>query len=226
MIRVAVAAVVGLAMLLGGGGCAIQFPAVGFEGAELSAASIATAEGLDGRYRTARYAFHDTDTMTAVLLPASVDRPAATTGQDAFGDLPGSVVTMRLMWRSKPARTPIDADATNCSFQFVVRRGEEVGVYSGAGYLLLNQRPGTQRINARILNATLVLTDTTPGFADDTGQAELAGRLTLLRDDDFVGPAIRGVNAAVSEALGFPRVVDGNEPPHPAADHAARAAMR
>ncbi|MEO0586300.1 MAG: hypothetical protein AAF078_01550 [Planctomycetota bacterium] len=215
---------VGVAVLLGGGGCSIQLPAVGFEGAELSAGSIADAEGLDGRYRTARYAFHDVDTMTAVLLPASVDRPAATTGADAdaVDDLPESVVTIRLMWRSKPARTPIDADATNCSFQFVVRRGEEIGVYSGAGYLLLNQRPGTDRINARILNATLVLSDTTPGFVDETGQAELAGRLTLLRDDDFVGPAIRGVNAAVSEALGFPRVVDGD----PGPNEAARSAMR
>ncbi|MEM1209132.1 MAG: hypothetical protein AAGI54_07670, partial [Planctomycetota bacterium] len=78
----------------------------------------------------------------------------------------------------------------------------------GAGFILLSQKPGTNRIDARILKATLLLTDATPGFDDPIGQAEIAGSLTLIRDDEFVAPTIRRLSAAVTERLGFPRLVD------------------
>ncbi|MEO0964411.1 MAG: hypothetical protein AAFY08_04755 [Planctomycetota bacterium] len=200
------------------GGCIfnVQLPATGFEGAGLGVASGGFgASANTARFRTARYAFHDADTLTAVLLPDAADRgsPYLRPAGEEEMDPPARAVTLRLMWRSKAARTPIDADATNCVFLYVAFDDNgEVGVYEGAGFILLSQKPGTNRIDARILKATLLLTDATPGFDDPIGQAEIAGSLTLVRDDEFVTPTIRRLNAAVTQRLGFPRLVADPKP--------------
>jgi hypothetical protein len=210
----AVTLLIGLVVAMAAG-CQVQLPATGFEGAGLGvrAGSSLAAGPAMARFRTARYAFHDADTVTAVLLPDAADRRAS---PDLADTPPPRAITLRLMWRSKAARTPIDPDATNCAFQYVVFEDDgDVGVYSGAGFILLSQKPGTDRIDARILKATLVLSDATDGFTDPVGRAEIAGRLTLVRDDDFVNPAIRRLNATVTDRLGFPRLVgsEHHEPP-------------
>jgi len=189
------------------GGCSIQLPATGFEGAGLGVkAGTDDGRSASARFKTARYAYHDTDTFTAVLLPDGDEREAAAIDAD---NLPGRAVTLRLMWRSKAARTPIDPDATNCGFQYVVVDDDgELGVYSGAGFILLSQKPGANRIDARILKATLLLSDATEGYDDPIGRAEIAGRLTLVRDDAFVTPAVRRLNAAITQRLTYPRLVD------------------
>ncbi|MEM9251856.1 MAG: hypothetical protein AAGB29_05860 [Planctomycetota bacterium] len=197
-------------------GCGLQPPAIGLEGAGLGVASggIGSA-GKSAKFRTARYAFHDTDSLTAVLLPDAADResPYRRQAEAETLDPPARAVTLRLMWRSQAARTPIDSDATNCAFQYVVfDDAGQVGVYEGAGFILLTQRPGTNRIDARILKATLLLTDATPGFDDPIGQTDIAGSLTMVRDDGFVYPTIRRLDAAISDRLGYPRLVEASAP--------------
>lgn len=155
---------------------------------------------FQGQFDTALYGYDTENAIKIILFEGPVDHPT-------------QACIIRLLWLPKAALTPIAPDATNATIQLIVFEpgdnpdAREVGVYSGAGYLFLKQKPGRARVAAAIWQATLALTDATHAFDDRLGESQLTGKLIIQRDDDRIGLLTHQLNAMVSQRLGYPRLV-------------------
>ena len=95
--------------------------------------------------------------------------------------------------------------------QLIARRVREVGVYSGAGFLYLDDTPGSSQLTGSLWQADILLADRSDRFKDLLGQSTLRGSFTARRDDARVGDLLRQLNVKVSDRLGYPRLVDGTD---------------
>ncbi len=150
------------------------------------------------------YRFDDKNTMTILLLDGPIENPT-------------QAVTIRLMWAPHAGKTPSGRTATNATIHYVIFAGsahQEVGLYSGAGFVYPESKPGADTLKAGMWEASLRLTDKTPGFDDRLGQALGNGGLHARRDDGGVDENIRRLDVLVRQKLGYPRMVEGgNENP-------------
>jgi len=159
---------------------------------------------LRGDFNAAYYVFDSTESLTIVLIEGPEDEPT-------------QAAAIRLMWNPKAGLTPINPEATNATIQYIVfanRRTDEgyfreVGVYSGAGYVYLDSTPGDARLTASLWQADLLLADRSERFKDLLGQSTLRGSFTAERNSEKVEQLLKGLNLRVSERLGYPRLVDG-----------------
>lgn len=153
---------------------------------------------LKGEFTTGLYRFDNKNQITMLLL-------------DGPEESPNQAVTVRMFWSPRPGRTPIDKNATNATIHYIIFPDEahaQVGVYSGAGYMFPKGTPGAQELTLAIWQSTLRLTDSTDGFKDLLGPANLKGKITLKQDDAEVERIIRVLNANIRKTLGFPRMVE------------------
>ena len=189
-----VLAVCCLAMLVGCGGLWRTTRA----GGDLSLHSRAQAgASLEGGFTAGYYHFDDTNHLTAVLLAGPEDAPTR-------------VVTVRMFWRPRAGRTPIDPNATNGTIHYVIFTGgdpPQTGIYSGAGFVYLKSKPGKASLTASVWDATLRLTDHSEGFHDLLGPAEMRGSFTVRRDDAKTDELLRDLNATIEQRLGHRRLV-------------------
>jgi hypothetical protein len=146
----------------------------------------------------ALYRFDQDNALTAVLLQGSADQPT-------------QAVTIRMFWRPRAGSTPLDRTATNATIQYAVFTGENVGVYSGAGFLYPQNTPGNDSLTAAIWQAILRPADQSLGYEDPLGKATVKGKFTVRRDDIAVEQLLRKLNVHISERLGYPRLVDGED---------------
>lgn len=161
---------------------------------------------LRGDFSSAYYVFDSTESITVVLIEGPEDEPT-------------QAAAIRLMWNPKAGQTPINPDATNATIQYVVfanRRTDEgyfreVGVYSGAGFLHLDSKPGESTLNASLWQADLLLADRSDRFKDLLGQSTMRGSFTAKRDSVKVQQLLQQLNLRVSERLGYPRMVDASQ---------------
>ncbi|MCE9592310.1 MAG: hypothetical protein K8S99_17525 [Planctomycetes bacterium] len=172
---------------------------------------------LVGGFGTGVYSFDDKNNLTVVLFDGPEDNPT-------------QAVVLRMFWKPRAARTPIDKTATNATIHYLIFTGEKnqlAGVYSGAGFLYPKQKPGGAMLDASVWQASLRLTDKTNGFDDRLGQAMVKGGFSARRDDPAVQQSIRRLNIMVRERLGYPRLVDQTNPdPTQEASHAANRMVR
>jgi len=169
-----------------------------------------TTRRLQGTFTSAYYTYHSDDAVTVVLIEGDEQSPT-------------QAATIRLMWNPKAGKTPITADATNATIQYIVfaeRVSEtdglrEVGVYNGAGFLFLESEPGDNRLNAELWNADMLLADRSDNFKDLLGQSTLKGSFSAKRDGEKVAQLIKQLGARVSDRLGYPRLVDTQPPDAP-----------
>lgn len=156
---------------------------------------------LAGEFTTGFYRYDNKNQITVLLL-------------DGTGDAPRQAVTVRMFWNPRAGRTPIDKTATNATIHYVIFPAadrKEVGIYSGAGFLFPKGTPGDAELTLQMWESTLRLTDSTAGFKDLLGPANLKGSITLKQDDVELERAVRKLNAAIRETLGFPRMVEVTE---------------
>ena len=161
---------------------------------------------LQGDFDQAYYAFESDDEVVVVL----------TDGPDAQ---PTQAAVIRLFWTPQAGLTPIAPEATNATVQYIVfadRRTQEglfheVGVYSGAGYLFLEDSPGTSRLSGSLWQADLLLADRSERFKDLLGQSRLTGSFTARRDNQKVGGLLRQLNTHITDRLGYPRLVHAGD---------------
>ena len=147
------------------------------------------------------YSYDDRNNVTVVLFDGPQENPA-------------QAVTIRLFWKPRAGRTPIDATATNATIHYIIFTGTETklaGVYSGAGFVYPKNTPGDATFTASVWDANLLLGDSTWGFQDLLGQAQLKGGFTAQRNDAKVQESIRRLNILVRERLGYPRFVQAGE---------------
>lgn len=140
---------------------------------------------------------HDTDSTMQVVL---FDGPA---------NSPTRAMVIRFFWRPVATRTPLDPSATNATMHYAeFEAGDELGIYSGAGFVYLNSKPGKSKLAAEIRESIVRLTDSTQGFSDRVIEGRLTGQFVARRDDDRVFSVLHRFNAAIYDRLGYPSLVE------------------
>ncbi len=150
-----------------------------------------------GRFDTAYYSFDDVNHMTVLLIEGPVANPT-------------QAVTIRMFWTPRAARTPISTAATNATIHYMIFTGadsNQVGIYSGAGFMFPNGKLGDAKLKAGIWDANLSLSDHTAGFRDLLLKAALAGTFTVQRDDLALSQTLHQLRTTLRDRLGYPRLV-------------------
>lgn len=189
------------------------FTMFGGAGGQLNVKSISDDDvTLRGGFESGIYTIADQNTATIILYDGPMENPS-------------QAVTIRMFWNPHAGRTPIDPTATNATIQYVIfgDDGEQIGIYSGAGYLYPNSTVGADSFTGSVWQSTLRIADKSDGFDDTIGLARLEGRFTVTRDDLNINSAIHTLNAQVRERLGRARMVRAITPSR--IDEASRVAQ-
>jgi hypothetical protein len=149
---------------------------------------------LQGIFDSGIYAAADRNTATVVLF-------------DGPPESPTQVVTIRMFWNPQAGRTPVDPTATNATIQYIIFAGDEVGIYSGAGYLYPKDDLDGDTFAGGIWQSTLRLADKTEGFVDRLGSAQMDGKFKVTRDDVHIDQKLHQLNVQIRERLGRSRLV-------------------
>ncbi|MEM7576479.1 MAG: hypothetical protein AAF328_03300 [Planctomycetota bacterium] len=166
-------------------------------------AGTAAPVTLRGDFDTAYYRHADDNTVTFVLLE----------GPEAH---PTQAAIVRLFWRPRAGRTPLEETATNCTITYLVfaddpegdqRNPGQLGLYSGAGFLHLGGSPGPSDLSADMWDAALNLETRSGRFVDLLGEATLTGSFQARRDPAKVASLLADLNQRIYTRLGFPRMV-------------------
>jgi len=177
-------------------------------GGKLSLASVNDRGAqLASNFTRGVYTHSGQDTVTMLLFDGPVEAP-------------NQVLAIRMFWKPTAGSTPIDARATNATIQYLIFAGEDrtqVGIYTGAGYLLPKGKPGKPAFAGKILHADVTLAAATEGFTDRLGPARLAGGFSAALDSPVVSQQLRTLSAGVRNRLGYPRLLDAAPLPRPPA---------
>lgn len=183
--------------------CIVALGVVGCSGSgQLSVRNATeTGDSLTGSFDTAVYAFTDHNQLEIVLIE----------GPD---DAPTQAVHLRMEWRPKAGATPVDRRSTNTTVRYIVFTGDGAGVYSGAGFLYPNNKPGGDSFRGTLRSTSIRLRDASVTFADRIGRAKATGSFTAERDELATKQHLRRLQQQVSAKLGYPlRVAAPSEQP-------------
>lgn len=179
-------------------GCGTWTLSEGSGGGQLSIASQSSpGTKLAGGFSRGWCSYNGKDSLTILLI-------------DGPEDDPSQVVTVRMFWEPSPGKTPIDPTATNATIHYVIFTGQDknqVGIYSGAGFVFPTSDPGDGTLEAGVWQANLTMADRSAGFNDLLGQAMLRGDFTAANDSVAVEQALRRINVKIQQRLGYPRQV-------------------
>jgi len=114
----------------------------------------------------------------------------------------GQVVHFELLWEPLGGATPLSPTATNISIRHVVFADGEVGVYAGAGFARPDGDLGDGTVGLRLYSATLRLAESTPGFVDRLGEAEMVGGVKASHAPGRTTAARFALSQMVTNALG------------------------
>lgn len=153
---------------------------------------------LAGGFTSSIYSLDDANNLTLLLLDGTIEDPA-------------QAVVIRMFWKPRAGRTPIDPTATNATVLYTIFAGDnrrEVGIYSGAGFVYPLDQAGQETFSIDVWHATLRLTDRSHAFRDLLRGAILEGHLTATRDDVAVERALKCLRILVTERMGYPMWVN------------------
>jgi hypothetical protein len=122
------------------------------------------------------YYFYDRDRNLYVVMRSS-------TTDAATGKAVEQVATIRVFWRPRGGVTTLDAAALNATFRYVVMTPDAIGMYEGAGFVRLASADGVHRLEARVVDGDLRLTQASANFVDTLGRAHMRGYFSALYDD-------------------------------------------
>ncbi len=147
-------------------------------------------------FDNALYNYDGQNNITVVAYSGSADEPT-------------HAAVIRMFWRPRAGRTPIDRDATNATMHYVIFNGENdrgVDIYSGAGFVYPKQKPGGETLNLGVWQADLRLGENEL-TEDMLGPAQLEGWITAARDDAGTEKMIRRINHRIRDLTGTVRMV-------------------
>lgn len=152
---------------------------------------------MSGAFPRGYYSVDGDQGLTLVLLEGTEENPSR-------------AVTMRMQWRPRAGKTPIDRNATNATIHYAIFTGSpggEVGVYSGAGFVFPRGTAGDETLRLSLWDSSLRLLDRTNGFQDLLGQAILTGDLQVEHNPAQTRLIIAQLDRLLTDKLGYPRVV-------------------
>lgn len=119
----------------------------------------------------------------------------------AWTALKGSIVHLHLFIRPYAGRTPIEPTAANAAVRWAVLAEGELGVYTGAGFVLPNRTITGDKLTGNLSGATLRLTHATPGFHDALGPSRLSMGFTAERDEETARALAQRLDAIARRAM-------------------------
>ena len=150
---------------------------------------------IDAKYSTAFYAhggslessFILSDVPLEILLKSKVSN--------------GHILHVQMLWVPKPGSTPMDSSATNVSIRYIIMSDGELGLYTGAGFALPQDKMGSDLVTIDLRNAYLTLTDSTSGFVDLLSPASLTGDFTATLNDQRTRQMRSALRRIINSAL-------------------------
>lgn len=128
----------------------------------------------------------------------------------------GQVVHFELLWEPLGGSTPLSPTATNVSIRHIIFANGEVGVYAGAGFAIPDGTIGDSTVTLRVQSGTLRLAESTAGFVDRLGEAEMLGAFKARLAPGKTSAARFALSQLVTDALGRSVFVrhDGTQSTH------------
>lgn len=173
---------VGLGRSVGG-----QSSITGQDGRVALAADFRTFAYVPGPNATADVYMTD---FSPEELDAFFDESGAWTG------LEGHILHVHMFLTPRAGSTPIDPTAANAAARLLVLSGGQIGVYTGAGFLLPDRAPGGRSFGGSVLDASLRLDHASDYFIDRLGPTRLELSFRAPRDEPLAGALAARLNAA------------------------------
>jgi hypothetical protein len=85
---------------------------------------------------------------------------------------------VRMFWLPVGGKTSLEPSALNSTYRYIVMTPGAEGMYEGAGLIRLYDKIGKKRMDARIVDGDLRLTEATEHFKDTIGRARIRGNFS------------------------------------------------
>ncbi len=182
-----------LLLLTGLAGCQVGLPL----GDSSLTVQPQKGEAQTAHFKTACYSYDDHHNLTIVLIEGPADSPRR-------------AATIRVFWRPRTGRTPLDKTATNATIRYMVFPPSDppmVAVYGGAGFVNPRSEEGDATYRGDLWQANLRLSDASEGYRDAIGVADVTGPIVAQRDDARTKLLLRQLQQQVTRRLGYPMMV-------------------
>ena len=93
------------------------------------------------------------------------------------------IATIRVFWHPKGGTTTLDASALNATLRYIVLTPDALGMYEGAGFVVLKSKDGANKFEARMVDGDMRLTQASANFNDTLGRARVRGYFSARYDD-------------------------------------------
>lgn len=184
-------AVLVIAMLSIATGCESAKPVGTMRAQSLGTEPVA----IDANYTTAFYAYGGSVESSFIMS----DVPLEILLKSKVSD--GHILHMQMLWIPKPGATPMDISATNVSIRYIIISNGEMGLYTGAGFAIPQDKMGSDSITIDLRNANLTLTSSTAGFVDLLSPASLTGDFTATLNDQRTQQLRSALRRIIKSAL-------------------------
>lgn len=134
------------------------------------------APAVSPRFSESYYSYDRDRTLSFIMRSQGTD--------EASGKPVEQIATIRVFWRPKGGVTTINASALNATLRYVVMTPDSLGIYEGAGFVLLNSPTGAGKMNARVMDSDLRLTQKSETFLDTLGRARMKGAFSAAFNDE------------------------------------------
>jgi hypothetical protein len=125
---------------------------------------------------TESYYYVDRDeTVYFVMRSSTVDK--------ATGKAVEQIATLRVFWRPVGGKTSMDPSSLNATYRYVLMTPDTVGMYEGAGFVRLWGKNGAKKLEGRLMDGDLRLTQSSANFVDNLGRARVRGNFAATYDD-------------------------------------------
>ncbi len=95
----------------------------------------------------------------------------------ASGEPVEQTLIIRMFWRPVGGKTSLEPSALNCTYRYIVTTPSAEGMYEGAGLLRVYDKIG-KRMDARLVDGDLRLSEATENFVDSLGRCRIYGNFT------------------------------------------------
>jgi hypothetical protein len=107
----------------------------------------------------------------------------SSTVDKATGKPVEQIATVRVFWRPVGGKTSMDTSSLNATYRYVLMTPDTVGMYEGAGFVRLWGKNGAKKLDARLMDGDLRLTQSSVNFVDNLGRARIRGNFSARYDD-------------------------------------------
>ena len=145
-------------------------------GQQLQIQPARKAPAIAPRFTESYYSYDRDQNLTFIMRSKGNDQ--------ATGKPIEQLTTMRVFWRPKGGVTTMNPTALNTTIRYVVMTPDSLGIYEGAGFVRLNSRTGAGKLQARMMDADVRLTQKSDSFVDTLGRAHMSGYFSAIFNDE------------------------------------------